>query len=161
MSALNLITTYLVRLLRILGAACLTAMMLVTCADVVLRAFGRPIFGSMDVVKFLAVLVLACAMPYTQQQAGHIGVDLLVRRISRRKQAIIDTIMCTVSLVLFAVVCWQMGLYANELCRKGQVSMTIQIPEYPFIYGVSVCFGILCLTILVDLISHLRRAVQG
>jgi TRAP-type transport system small permease protein len=155
------VTDYLVRVLRIIGGACLAGMMLITCTDVVLRAFGHPIFGSIDVVKFLAVLVLACAMPITHREGGHIGVDLLVQKFSPRTQSVVDSITSLVALVLFAVVSWEMWLYARELAIKGEVSMTIEIPVYPFIYCVSICFGIFCLTILVDLINHVRKAAQG
>lgn len=152
---------YLGRALRIIGGFCLAAMMMLTCVDVVLRAFGHPIFGSIDVVQFLAVIVLAAAMPYTQVQRGHVGVSLLVDRLGKRGQAVVDLITHLVSLVVFAIVSWQMWLYASELWDKGEVSMTIEIPKYPFLYLVAVCFGILCLVLLVDAINFGRKAVKG
>ena len=151
---------YLVRILRIIGGFSLAAMMMVTCVDVVFRAFGRPIFGSMDIVQFLAVLVLAAAMPYTQAQRGHVGVSLLVQRLGERGQAVADMITHLVSLVIFAIVSWEMALYASELWDKGEVSMTIEIPKYPFLYLVAVCFGILCLVLLTDVIGFGRKAVK-
>ena len=161
MHSLAKTTDYLVRILRIIGGACLTGMMMITCIDVVMRAFGHPIFGSIDVVKFLAVLVLACAMPYTHKDGGHVGVDLLVQHTGARTQGVIDSITSLVGLTLFALVSWQMWLYARELGLKGEVSMTIQIPVYPFIYAVSICFAVFALTILVDLINHVGKAVRG
>jgi TRAP-type C4-dicarboxylate transport system permease small subunit len=154
-------TDYLVRILRIIGGACLAGMMMITCTDVLMRAFGHPIFGSIDVVKFLAVLVLACAMPYTHKEGGHVGVNLLVQHLGARAQSLVDSITSLVALILFGIVSWQMWLYARELALKGEVSMTIQIPVYPFIYAVSICFAIFGLTILVDLINHLGKAVRG
>ena len=154
-------TDYLVRILRIIGGACLAGMMMITCIDVVFRRFGHPILGRSDVVEFLAVLVLACAMPYTHKDGGHVGVDLVVQHIGTRAQSILDSITSLVAMVLFAIVSWQMWLYAKELALKGEVSMTIQIPVYPFIYAVSICFAVFALTILVDLINHVGKAVRG
>ena len=52
-------------LLKILGAIALMGMTLVTCADVVGRYLGHPIFGSVEIVGFLATLAVALALPYT------------------------------------------------------------------------------------------------
>ncbi len=162
MQQLEKVVDFLVRVLRVIGGACLALMMLVTCLDVFLRAaFNRPISGSVDIVQFLAVIVLAAAMPYTHRQGGHVGVNLLVQRLQPRSQAIVDVITSSIALVLFAIVTWQMWLYASELWKKGEVSMTIQIPVHPFTYAVSVCFGILCLTLLLDVIRLTGKAVKG
>jgi TRAP-type C4-dicarboxylate transport system permease small subunit len=161
MATLNKVAEFLVKALRIIGGACLVGMMALTCIDVVLRKMGSPIFGSLDIVGFLAVIALAASMPYTHQQKGHVGVSLLVQKFSERTQAVIDSITSLVSLILFAIVSWQMWLYAKELYIKGDVSMAIQWPKYPFIYIVSFCFAILCLTILVDFLSQVRKAVKG
>ena len=151
---------YLVKILRVVGGFCLASMMALTCVDVVLRALGRPIFGSIDVVQFLAVIVLAAAMPYTQTQRGHVGVSLLVEKLGPKGQAVVDMITHLVSLIVFLIVSWQMWLYASEMWEKGEVSMTIEIPKYPFLYVVAGCFGILCLTLLVDTVNFARKAVK-
>jgi TRAP-type C4-dicarboxylate transport system permease small subunit len=153
--------TWLVKLLRLIGAAALVGMMMLTSCDVLLRGFGHPIFGATDVVGLLAVLVLACAMPYTHQAGGHVGVDLLVQRAGPRAQAVIDCITSLLSFSLFILVAWQMWLYAGQLGAAGEVSMTVQIPKDPFIYAVSICFGVLCLVILSDIIRFIGKVVKA
>ncbi|MDQ1240086.1 MAG: hypothetical protein QG577_2272 [Thermodesulfobacteriota bacterium] len=155
-SSLNWFT----KLLRLLGACALVAMMLVTCLDVVLRAFGHPVVWAVDMTQFFAVIVLACALPVTQVERGHVGVDLLVLKMTPRNQALMDSLTSFVSTVLFAVVSWQMWIYARELSTKGEVSMTVQIPKAPFIYLVSVCFALLSLVLLSDLVQNIRKAVK-
>jgi len=148
------------KLLRLLGACALVAMMLVTCLDVVLRAFGHPVVWAVDMTQFFAVIVLACALPVTQMERGHVGVDLFVLKMTPRNQALMDSLTSFVSMVLFAVVSWQMWIYARELSTKGEVSMTVQIPKAPFIYLVAVCFGLLCLVLFSDLVQNIRKAVK-
>lgn len=155
-SSLNWFT----KLLRLLGAFALVSMMLVTCADVIFRAFGHPVVWAVDMTQFFAVIVLACALPVTQVERGHVGVDLLVLRMTPRNQALMDSLTSFVSMVLFAIVSWQMWSYARELSLKGEVSMTVQIPKAPFIYLISVCFGLLCLVLLSDLFQNIRKAVK-
>lgn len=152
---------WMVKLLRLIGAIALTGMMMLTSVDVLMRGFGHPIFGAVDMVGLMAVVVLACAMPYTHEAGGHVGVDLLVQKLGPRSQAAIDTITSLISLVLFLVVTWQMWLYAGELSTKGEVSMTIQIAKHPFIYLVSICFGVLCLTLVKDIVRFVGKAVKA
>ena len=151
---------WLVKLLRLIGAAALVSIMMLTSVDVVMRGFGHPIFGAVDIVGLLAVMVLACAMPYTHAEGGHVGVELLVQKLSPRGQAIVDTITSSVSAVLFALVTWQMWQYAGELSTKGEVTMTIQIAKHPIIYLVSICFGVLCVVLIADVIRLIGKAVE-
>lgn len=152
---------FVIKVLRLVGASALVLMMSITCADVIFRGFDRPIIWAVDTVGFMAVLALACAMPYTHSEGGHVGVDLLVLKMSPRGQAVTDVITSCTSLALFAVVSWQMWRYAQELASKGEVSMTVQIPKAPFIYAVSICFGILCIVILADVVRNLGKAEKA
>jgi TRAP-type C4-dicarboxylate transport system permease small subunit len=149
------------KLLRLIGGVALVGMMGVTCLDVMFRAFGHPIIWAVDMVGFLALMSLACALPITHAEGGHVGVDLLTARMRPRTRAFCDTITSLVSCVLFAIVASRMWKYAAELSLKGEVSMTVQIPKSPFIYMVSACFAILTLVIFADFVRHAGKAVKG
>ena len=160
MEVFRKILNWLVKFARLVGGVAIAFTMLFTVADVILRSFGHPIFGSFDISQFIIVIALAASLMYTHVERGHVGVDFLVQRMSPRGQAIVDSITSLVSLILFALVTWQMWLYAEELASKGEVSLTILIPKAPFIYAVSVCFGLFCLAILDDLIRFVGKAVK-
>ena len=132
-------------------------MMLLTCVDVVGRAFGNPIFGSVEIVGFMATLAVVMAMPYTHQVQGHIGVEIVVRLFSERTQTIVDICTGFVSLILFAVVTWRMAVYANTMKASGEVSMNLELPEHLVIYVTAVCLLIFTLIILQDLINNIRK----
>jgi TRAP-type C4-dicarboxylate transport system permease small subunit len=161
MEAFRNVLHWLVKLVRLIGGVAVAGMMFFTMADIILRTFDYPIFGSFDITQFLTVIALAASLMYTHVERGHVGVDLLAQKLSPRSQATLDSITSLVSLVLFAIVAWQMWLYAGELATKGEVSMTILIPKHPFIYGVSICFGLFCLAILDDLIRSVGKAVKA
>jgi len=143
--------------MKIIGAACLVGMMLLTCADVVGRSFGYPIFGSVEIVGFMATLAVVMAMPYTHQVQGHIGVEILVRLFSEKTQIIIDICTGVVSLVLFAVVTWRMTVYANTMKASGEVSMNLELPEHVVIYLTAFCLLVFTLIILRDIINSIRK----
>ena len=79
MKLLDRILNFISALLRSAGALALTLMMLITVVDVVGRFFKHPIFGSVEIVGFLAVAVAAAAMPHTYKVGGHVGVEIITR----------------------------------------------------------------------------------
>jgi len=133
--------------LKFIGAVAITAMMLLTVVDVVGRFFKYPIFGSVELIGFLATIIVAAALPYTYKVDGHVGVEILVRLLSKKKQLIIDLFTRTLSLVLFSLVAWQMFLYAKEIHKTGEVSMNLQFPIYYIIYLLA--FGLLVFSITI------------
>jgi len=143
--------------LKIIGAACLVGMTFLTCADVVGRFFRHPIFGSVEIVGFMATLAVAMALPYTQQLRGHIGVEILVRIFSEKIQTIIDLCTSFLSLGLFILTSWRMTIYAHEMHESGEVSMNLELPEYCIIYVVAFCFVIFSLIILRDIIQNISK----
>jgi TRAP-type C4-dicarboxylate transport system permease small subunit len=139
--------------LKILGGICLCGMMLVTCVDVVGRFFLHPIFGSVEVVSLLAVLAVAMALPYTHRMRGHIGVEIIIRRLQPRLRALVELHTHVLSLLLFALVCWRMTLYAMAMHRSGELTANLRLPEYVVIYVVAFSFGVFVLSILKDIVS--------
>jgi TRAP-type C4-dicarboxylate transport system permease small subunit len=138
------------------GAVCLVGMALLTCADVVGRFFRHPIFGSVEIVGFLATLAVAMALPYTHKIEGHIGVEILWQKFSERTRTIMDLCTGILSLGLFILVTWRMAVYARTMQESGEVSMNLEFPEYIVIYAVAFCFVIFTLIIVNDVLKKIR-----
>ncbi|MBU8848466.1 MAG: TRAP transporter small permease [Desulfobacterales bacterium] len=147
MSILSTILDKFSGFLKIIGATAITAMMLLTVVDVIGRFFKHPIFGSVELVGFLATIVVAAALPYTYKVEGHVGVEILVRLLSKKTQLIIDLFTRTLSLVLFCLVTWQMFLYAKDIRKTGEVSMNLEFPIYYIIYLLA--FGLLVFSVTI------------
>ena len=143
--------------MKIIGAACLVGMTFLTCADVVGRALGHPIFGSVEIVGFMATLAVVMAMPYTHQVQGHIGVEILVRLFSEKIQTMIDICTGIVSLILFSVISWRMAVYANTMKESGEVSMNLELPEHAIISATAFCLVVFTLIILKDVIDNIGK----
>jgi TRAP-type C4-dicarboxylate transport system permease small subunit len=124
---------------------------------VVGRALGHPIFGSVEIVGFMATLAVVMAMPYTHQVQGHIGVEILVRLLSEKTQTIIDICTGIISLILFAIVSWRMAVYARTMQDSGEVSMNLELPEHVIIYLTAFCLVVFTLIILKDIIANFRK----
>lgn len=140
-----------------IGMLCLLGMTFLTCVDVVGRFFGHPIFGSVELVGFMATLAVAMALPYTHKVGGHIGVELVVRMLATRTQAIIELCTSILSAILFGLVTWRIAVYGVTIQESGEVSMSLQFPEYIIIYIVSFCFFVFSLVILQDIKQNIDK----
>lgn len=146
-------------LLKFIGAVALTGMMLLTVVDVIGRFFKHPIFGSVELVGFMATIVIATALPYTYKMNGHVGVEILVRLLSKKTQLIIDIITRLISLVLFGLITWQMFLYAKDIHEVGEVSMNLEFPIYYIVYLLAfglLIFSVTIVEVIIDNIKQLR-----
>src|SRR5690606_40156707 len=72
----------------------LIAMMLFTVADMALRALGRPVAGSYEIIGWLSAAAMALALGYTQVHRGHVAIDLLATRLRGRTRAAIELATC-------------------------------------------------------------------
>ncbi|MFU8768743.1 MAG: TRAP transporter small permease [Desulfotignum sp.] len=143
--------------LKVIGAVALTTMMMLTVVDVIGRFFKSPIFGSVELVGFLATIVVASALPYTYKVDGHVGVEILVRLLSDKTQTLIDIFTRTITLILFILITWQMFLYAEDIQKTGEVSMNLEFPIYYIVYLLSFALLIFTITIVEIIISDITK----
>lgn len=136
-----------------LAALCVTAMMVLTCADVVLRLFRRPIPGTYEMVSLLGAMVVSFSLAHTSLKRGHIAVDFVMQKFSSKVQRVTDSISSFFCTILFGIISWHMVLYAVDLQESGEVSMTLQMPVYPFVYAVAAGCGMLCIVLLIRFIE--------
>jgi TRAP-type C4-dicarboxylate transport system permease small subunit len=143
--------------LKLVGGIALTCMMLLTVVDVIGRFFKYPIFGSVELVGFLATIVVAAALPYTYKVDGHVGVEILVRLLSEKTQIWIDIFTRSLSFVLFSIITWQMFLYAMDIQKTGEVSMNLEFPIYYIIYLLAFGLLIFSVTILETIVDNIKQ----
>ena len=148
----------LARRLDMIAAMAIFVMMSLTCVDVFLRYFFRkPIPGTYEIVALLGAVAVAFAMAHTSVEKGHVAVSLIVQLFPKRLQGIIESIISVFGIILFGLIAWQSVLYGVDCQRSGEVSMTLQLPFYPIIYGVALCAGIVCLVLMVDLANAIVK----
>jgi TRAP-type C4-dicarboxylate transport system permease small subunit len=145
------------RHLNTIAGAAIVAMMLLTCADVVLRLFDRPIPGTYEIIGFLGALAVALALAHTSVEKGHIAVDLLVNLLPPRIQLLLDAFGALTGTAIFGAVTWQSALYALDLRQSGEVSATLGMAVYPFAAGIAAGCALLCLVLIAEFARSLRR----
>jgi TRAP-type C4-dicarboxylate transport system permease small subunit len=137
------------------------AMLLLIVGNIVLRQFGKPIYGSYDYVCFLGALSVSLALANCALEKGHTQVEMLMERFPRRVQGVIDTVVGIVSFCLFVLITWQCISLAEDMRRSGEVSMTSHAAFHPYIYGVALGCALVALVVLLECSRALEKAVKG
>ena len=141
---------WLAKRLGIIAAVAIFSMMVLTCADVILRLFRMPIPGTYEIVSFMGAVAVSFAIAHTSDEKGHVAVSLVVQLLPKRAQAVIESILAALGIILFGLISWQSILYGLDCQSSGEVSLTLQLPFYPIIYGVALGAGVVCLVLMVD-----------
>jgi TRAP-type C4-dicarboxylate transport system permease small subunit len=141
------------KLMEIVAGTALVFMMCLTTCDVILRAFGRPIIGTYEIISFSGGLVIGFSLPITSWVRGQIFVDFFYQKFSQIWQNVFNICTRLLSLVLFFFVGWNLMILATRLLKSGEVSLTLQMPFYPIAYGIGVACFVQCLVLIGDLLK--------
>lgn len=155
MGVLERLSHFLNRILVWIAGCFLVAMIVLTCANILLRLVWLPVKGTFELMGFLGAIVTAFALGYTQTERGHIAVDILVQRFSKKTQRILNGTNYFICMIFFAFAGWQIAKWATTIWKTGEVTETLRIIYYPFTYGVAFGCFVLSLILLVDLLKSL------
>jgi TRAP-type C4-dicarboxylate transport system permease small subunit len=140
------------RILNWIAVSCLLAMMVLTCGDIVLRLFRRPIPGTYDLVGFLGAIVAGFALAETTIQRGHVAVQVVVEKLGQKVQKICFLCTTILSIMIFSLCAWESIRYGNDILAAGEVSPTLKVPFFPILYGIGLSTALVSLVLLIDLI---------
>ena len=150
------ILRFVCKLLNIIAGIAVTVMMLLTVADVLLRAGGHPIIGTFEIVALLLALVIGFGIPPVSLDKGHVYMDLLLGKLSKRGKNVMNTFTRVLCLILFAFLGVNLFNVGARFHASGEVSATIKIPFYPVAYGVAVCCLLECCVFIFDIVRIWR-----
>src|SRR5512139_592425 len=127
------------KLLNIIAGISVTLMMLLTVADVLLRAGGHPIIGTYEIVALLLAVVIGFGIPQVSLDRGHVYMEFLLQKFPKSGRNVMNTLTRVLCLILFAFIGVNLFSVGAAFRASGEVSPTIQLPFYPVAYGVGVC----------------------
>jgi len=157
MRRLEQLSALLNRALAAVAGLLLVGMMLFTVADMVLRALGRPVAGSYEVIGWLSAAAMALALGYTQLHRGHVSIDLVTARLGGRLRAAVALAIDVVALALFGAVTAYVVRYGVVLQESGSLSETLKAVVHPWVYAVALGAGGLALALLVEVARSAGR----
>lgn len=127
----------------LLAGIALFAIMSLTFFDVIGRkALSNSIPGSLELTELLMVVVIFAALPLVSRRGEHVEFDSLDPFLPpwvRRAQAVLVHLLCASVLLGLAWLMWRTG---GQFAASHETTAQLQIPKYPFIYGMAVLCGL-------------------
>ena len=104
----------------IISAVGLTAMMLVTVYNVLMRfLFSKPIYGVVELVGMLLVLTSTFGMALCQKDKAHITITLITDMLPPRIKAISEVFALLMSFICFGIITRQMYIETTGFFERG------------------------------------------
>jgi TRAP-type C4-dicarboxylate transport system permease small subunit len=146
--------------MQAISSIALTFIVLLTTADVVMRAFGRPILGTYEIVAMCGGIVIGFVTPITSWLRGHVYVDFLVKKFSPAIQNAVNIITRCIGIGMFIMVALNVVKIGNSFRRAGEISNTLQLPLYPIAYAVALSFFMLAIALFCDIFKVLEGSYE-
>ena len=131
----------------------LVFMMVVTLVDITMRALRIPIIGAVELISFSGAVIIGFAIPYSSWMKSHVGVDLLVERLSPAGKRAMAFATRLTGLLLFLFMGINFILYGLTLMKTGELSPGFRVPYYPITFGLALSCFLESLTLFVDLLK--------
>lgn len=158
MDAVRRLADGLIGLAAVIGTLGLLFEVVVILIDVVGRAFGRPLYGSQDMITMGMVILVFGAMALCDRRGGHISVDILESRFPPRMNRAVDVLSALLGAVIFAVLAWAVWESAQLSVMLNLSTNLINLPKAWFQWAL-VAFA--ALTALGMLLRAAELALSG
>ncbi len=143
---------------EVIAGVVLGFMMIITITDIVMRALGYPIIGTVEIVTFCGSIVIGFALPYSSFTRMHVFVDLLIERLSPRPRAALVSATKAAGCLFFIFVGYNFILFGLKLMKTGEVSSSFRIPYYPVTFGLAMSCFLESLTLFLDMLKTMKGA---
>jgi TRAP-type C4-dicarboxylate transport system permease small subunit len=142
--------------MHFLGGVSLVFLMTLTLVDVGLRAMGKPLLGTYELVGYAGGIAIGLAMPVTSWRRGHVYVDTFLTRLPVPAQMTIHIVTRLVGAALFAVLAWNLLRFGLDLRASGEVSLTLELKYYPVAFGLAAACAVQGVVLLCQ-VEQVRR----
>ena len=150
------------RVLIAISSIALAIMMFLSIGDVGGRFFNHPIQGTFEIVSVLLLVSSAPGLGWCQYVKGNVNIDILVNKLSRRGQAILNAISYFMSIVVSVIVCWQGSLMTFDYMFKkvGGKTEVLSMVLWPFMLIMVIGFAWVTVIFIIDLYKSITEALK-
>jgi TRAP-type C4-dicarboxylate transport system permease small subunit len=146
------------KLLYIVAGGVLACMIIITLCDVILRNFGHPITGSMEIIQYGGSIVFGFAIPYGTLLGCQVIVDIVTEKLSPGKKRVIEVITRCIGVLLFLFIAYNFYVYGIDVSKTGERTASFKIPYYPFSFALCFSFLLQSFTIFCDMLNKAKGA---
>jgi TRAP-type C4-dicarboxylate transport system permease small subunit len=142
------------KILVALAAIFLLAIMFLTVANIVMRRFSFPIQGTFELTGLFGAIVGAVVLGYTQKRKENIAVDILFRHFPKTLKRIVCVFgdLCCAGFSVLAA--WEIAKIGIKQLTTGEVTETLRIVPYPFVFIAAAGFAALGFVFVIDMLKN-------
>lgn len=152
---------YVITIMNVIAGIALTFIIVLTVADVVLRAVGQPILGTYEIVGMAGGVVIGFITPFTSWVRGHVFMDFAIDKYSPGAKKTFNIVTRCVGISMFLMISWNVLKVGRNLYGVDEVSPTLQIPLYPIAFGVAFSFLVLSVVLVCDILKIVDGSFGG
>ena len=145
MDAWSIFVGRVCRLFAVIAGLFLAVMLLVTLADVVGRAFQKPIYGTYEIVSYMGAIVFGFSMPYTQLRKNHVFVEFMIEILPRNVGNVMQVVTRLLGIALFLWMGWNFVIMSLDMKKAHDLTQVFRVPFYPVTFAMAFCCIIQCL----------------
>lgn len=144
-------------ILNVISIVALLTMLVLVVIDVVMRNFfSNPIAGATEIVRMLMICItpsFVCAVI----EDKHIKVGILMDRLGRKGQAVVDVITLIATAIICGLISWQAWVYTKYAILFKEFYSLLKIPKWPFELIFCIAMGATALAVVFYLVIRLVK----
>ena len=117
---------------RNVGAVCLTAVMVIICANVAYRVIGGIIPGTFDLVELLIVPAVGFALVTVELAKRHTIVDMVTTHLPTKVRLWVEICVTIIALFYWTAICWATCKMLLKKMATGEHTQLLQVSVIPF-----------------------------
>jgi TRAP-type C4-dicarboxylate transport system permease small subunit len=134
-------------LLLVITSCALLCMVTIVVANVMGRGlFASPLWGAIEIIGLLGIILIPFAIIYTEHERGHIVVDILISKLKPRVKLVFEIVSYILSLATIVLLIWG-GIidawYTATTPGSYTINLGINYTPFKFLWVISciVLFG--------------------
>ena len=145
--------TRLARVLGLIAAIILLALMLLTAVDVVSRyIFNWPLRGAFELTELGLLVLIFAGLPLASRRGEHVTLDFIDKALGARGADIWRRVVEFIVGLVFAGLAWQVWIKAGKVTASGDVTDVLRLVVGPFVY-------LMAAMVAITALIHLARSV--
>lgn len=157
MSSIRLVYLHISRITSLLGCISVVVLAAIAAGNMLMRMIYKPIHGSYELIGFFGATSVGLALAYTQLRKDHIMVTIISDKFKEGLKRNLERFSYVLNSVFFSICGWQTFKWGNKLAKSGELSETLKIVYYPFVYVLAIGFFIMALALIFDFLLTFER----
>ncbi len=145
--------------LNVVAGIAMLYVFIISFTDIIMnKVFKNPLNFAFDSIGLLAVVAIVAAIPMVQLNHGHIEIEFVEKRFGPTLRKINALFIGILAIALWGIVAWRSFLYGGDILRAGEVSMSVGMPIFPFIWFQGLCAVFVLFVLILQSIKNFRAA---